>query len=162
MDNGTADCIGGAAVNNHKEKGSGMGAMLLIGLLFVPIHVGIFILLGKNNWLPLEFALIGAIVGVFRVWSENENTKDKDKLIEMAVLGLIQSLFIAVIVFGPFILLANSVIKNIFHIPILKDESPAGLKFVSLFLGFELFYWLAIYFLPKLEAKRQAKRKLAN
>lgn len=149
----------GALVNKLKVKGSGVGTLYLIGLLFLPIHVGIFILLGKNGWLPLEFALIGAIIGVFRVWSEEENTKDKDKRIEMAVLDLIQSLGLAVIVFGPIILIANLLIQQFFHVPIPKDLSPAGMKFIALFVGYEAFYWLAIYFLPKIEVMKTRKKE---
>jgi len=159
MQNWTADWMEGASVNKPTEKGSGVGTMLLIGLLFLPIHVGIFIFLGKNSWLPLELALIGAIIGVYRVWSENEDTKDKSKLLEMALLGLLQSFFLTVIVFGPLILLTNWLLRNIGHLPIPESEDPAWLRILFNLVGFELFYWLAIFLVPRIRAKSSGEKK---
>ena len=147
-------------MNNQKGKGSGVGILYLIGLLFLPIHIGVFLYIGNNNWYLLEVALIGAIIGVFTVWNE-EIINNENKMIQSAFIGLIGSVFLVVVVFGPFILIGNWIIENIIHIQLPMDKSPAWLIFLYFFVGYELFYWLAIFLFPT-NKKMSRKKKEGN
>jgi hypothetical protein len=137
-------------MHNWKRNRHIYWVLFLISSIFLPIHIYV-LYYGQTAWYLGEIALIGGIMGCWIVYSDEDGElKMEKKRQEIALVGPFSATFAVAWFLGPFFWAADRIAKNVLHAPIFEFPSFWAIFFTYL-IGFELFYWIALYLSPKIE-----------